>query len=61
MDPPPFAIQKLKRLGITNRLIETVIISHCHGDHDAGVFQKVLDTFQVEVRNSIIVTMETNE
>ena len=50
VDPPPYSVNKLKRMGIPSRLIESVIISHCHGDHDAGVFQKVLDTFQVEVR-----------
>jgi phosphoribosyl 1,2-cyclic phosphodiesterase len=30
-------------------LIEWIIISHCHGDHDAGAFQKILDTDKVEV------------
>ena len=49
VDPPPFSIQRLKRMGIASRLIESIIISHCHGDHDAGVFQKVLDTQQIEV------------
>lgn len=49
VDPPPFSIQRLKRMGVASRLIESIIISHCHGDHDAGVFQKVLDTQQIEV------------
>jgi metal-dependent hydrolase (beta-lactamase superfamily II) len=49
VDPPPFSIQRLKRMGVASRLIEGIIISHCHGDHDAGVFQKVLDTQQIEV------------
>jgi len=50
VDPPPFSTQKLKRMGIPSRLIDSVIISHCHGDHDAAVFQKVLDTHKVEVK-----------
>jgi Predicted hydrolase (metallo-beta-lactamase superfamily) len=49
VDPPPFATYKLKKLGVPNSLIEWIIISHCHGDHDAGAFQKILDTDKVEV------------
>ena len=49
VDPPPFSVQKLKRMGVASHLIESIIISHCHGDHDAGVLQKVFDTQQVEV------------
>jgi len=49
VDPPPFATQQLKRMGIPSRLIDSVIISHCHGDHDAAVFQKILDTHKVEI------------
>mmetsp|Transcript_32025 Transcript_32025/g.29008 ORF Transcript_32025/g.29008 Transcript_32025/m.29008 type:complete len:205 (+) Transcript_32025:940-1554(+) len=49
IDPPPFSTVKLKKLGIPDSLVEWVIISHCHGDHDAGVFQKILDTEKVEV------------
>lgn len=51
VDPPPFSMQQLKRLGIPSKLIETIIISHCHGDHDAGILQKVLDIHQIEVRS----------
>jgi len=43
VDPPPFAMNYLTSQGIPSILIKGVIISHCHADHDAGVFHKVLD------------------
>ena len=38
VDPPPFCTYNLKKKGIPSTLIEGVIISHCHADHDAGTF-----------------------
>lgn len=49
VDPPPFATYKLKKEGVPDNLIESIIVSHCHADHDAGVFQKILDTDRVQV------------
>jgi hypothetical protein len=49
VDPPPFSSQLLKKIGIPSILIEWIIISHCHADHDAGTFQKVLDASRIEV------------
>ena len=49
VDPPPFSSQFLKKLGIPSILIEWIIISHCHADHDAGTFQKILEATRVEV------------
>lgn len=49
VDPPPFSMHKLKKLGISSMSIEGIIISHCHADHDAGAFQKILDASKVEV------------
>jgi len=49
VDPPPFSTQQLKRMGVPSRLIDSVIISHCHGDHDAAILQKALDSHKVEV------------
>jgi metal-dependent hydrolase (beta-lactamase superfamily II) len=39
----------LKTLGIPSILIEAIIISHCHADHDAGTFQKILDAGRIEI------------
>eukprot|EP01017_Pseudomicrothorax_dubius_P028945 TRINITY_DN3484_c0_g1_i3.p1 TRINITY_DN3484_c0_g1~~TRINITY_DN3484_c0_g1_i3.p1 ORF type:complete len:539 (-),score=139.45 TRINITY_DN3484_c0_g1_i3:142-1758(-) len=49
VDPPPFSTVLLKNLGIASTLIESVIISHCHADHDAGTFQKILDSQQIQI------------
>jgi len=38
VDPPPFMTYKLSLKGIPEFAIESVIISHCHADHDAGTF-----------------------
>lgn len=49
VDPPPFSIEKLRMLGVASNVIDYVIISHCHGDHDAGSLQIILDHSKVEV------------
>lgn len=47
VDPPPFSSQYLKKLGIPSVIIVGIIITHCHADHDAGAFHKVLDEQRV--------------
>ncbi|CAD8147244.1 unnamed protein product [Paramecium pentaurelia] len=49
VDPPPFASYHMKQMGIPSILICAVIISHCHADHDAGTFHKILDDTRVEI------------
>lgn len=49
VDPPPFSTYLLKKIGISSVLIEAIILSHCHADHDSGVFQKILDCSRVEM------------
>ena len=49
VDPPPFSTHILKKKGITQNMIEWIIITHCHADHDAGAFQKILESSKVEV------------
>lgn len=43
VDPPPFSMQYLKKVGIQSHLIRAVIITHCHADHDAGSFHKIIE------------------
>lgn len=38
LDPPPFVQSFLKANAIPPSIIESIIISHCHADHDAGCF-----------------------
>jgi ribonuclease BN (tRNA processing enzyme) len=42
IDPPPYSSATLEREGIRPRMIVGIILTHCHADHDAGAFQKVL-------------------
>lgn len=53
VDPPPFSTHILKKRGITQNMIEWIIITHCHADHDAGAFQKILESSKVEVPHYI--------
>jgi hypothetical protein len=49
VDPPPFSSYALKYYGVSPNLIDKIIISHCHADHDAGVLQKLLSNTRIEV------------
>lgn len=49
IDPPPYSSATLEREGIRPRTIVGIILTHCHADHDAGAFQKVLTGSQVVV------------
>lgn len=49
VDPPPFSTHVLKKMGIPSIMIEWIIITHCHADHDAGTFQKILESNRVEI------------
>jgi len=49
VDPPPNSSSLLQAEGIPARLIDTIILTHCHADHDAGTFQKILDESRITV------------
>lgn len=49
IDPPPYSSATLEREGIRRRTIVGIILTHCHADHDAGAFQKVLSGSPVVV------------
>jgi len=38
VDPPPYAMNYLKKMGLSSKYVKAIIISHCHSDHDAGTF-----------------------
>jgi glyoxylase-like metal-dependent hydrolase (beta-lactamase superfamily II) len=42
IDPPPNSTNLLQQEGIPPSIIDGVILTHCHADHDAGTFQKIL-------------------
>jgi hypothetical protein len=49
VDPPPFSMKYLKNMGLPSIYIRGIIISHCHADHDAGAFHKILEDTKIEV------------
>ncbi|CAB1116732.1 unnamed protein product [Ectocarpus sp. CCAP 1310/34] len=49
IDPPPYASMILQASNIRPSLIAGVIVTHCHADHDAGTFQKVLLDGQINI------------
>uniref|UniRef100_A0A7S4JWM8 Metallo-beta-lactamase domain-containing protein n=1 Tax=Odontella aurita TaxID=265563 RepID=A0A7S4JWM8_9STRA len=49
IDPPPYSTATLGREGIRPGTIVGMILTHCHADHDAGAFQKILTDSRVAV------------
>ncbi|MCF8109311.1 MAG: cAMP/cGMP-dependent 3',5'-cyclic-AMP/GMP phosphodiesterase [Desulfohalobiaceae bacterium] len=42
VDPPVHSTLNLQKLGVNPKLIDSVLLTHCHADHDAGTLQKLL-------------------
>lgn len=55
VDPPPHSGFVLRKYGIHPKLIKGVILTHCHADHDAGTFQKILEEGRVVVMSSPVI------
>ena len=49
VDPPTDATEYLRARGVAPKTIDGVILTHCHADHDAGTFQKILEETKVSV------------
>jgi CRP-like cAMP-binding protein/glyoxylase-like metal-dependent hydrolase (beta-lactamase superfamily II) len=47
VDPPVDSTELLRQNGVAPKLIDGVILSHCHADHDSGTFQKILEEGRV--------------
>jgi CRP-like cAMP-binding protein/phosphoribosyl 1,2-cyclic phosphodiesterase len=43
VDPPADATAILRDAGVPSTQVTSVILTHCHADHDSGVFQKLLE------------------
>lgn len=52
VDPPPHSTFVLQKYGILPRSISAIILTHCHADHDAGTFQKMLTDHKVDLITS---------
>ncbi len=49
VDPPTDATEYLRARGVAPKTIDGVILTHCHADHDAGTFQKILEETKVSL------------
>lgn len=49
VDPPANSTFWLKDSNINPKLIDSIILTHCHADHDAGSFQKILEETRVRI------------
>ena len=49
IDPPTDSTEYLRARGIAPKTIDGVILTHCHADHDAGTFQKLLEEAQISL------------
>ncbi len=48
IDPPPFTSFLLEKAGIPACLVDKLILTHCHADHDAGTLHKLIESSPVE-------------
>ena len=49
VDPPVDSTEWLLRSNVNPKFIDSIILTHCHADHDAGTFQKILEEGRVTV------------
>eukprot|EP00947_MAST-08B_sp_MAST-8B-sp1_P006599 g6599.t1 len=49
VDPPPDSSEILERMGIPPSSIDALLVTHCHADHDAGTFQKILHAEKIKI------------
>ncbi len=44
---PHIPIINFLRLGVNPKLIDSVVLTHCHADHDAGTLQKIMQEWLI--------------
>lgn len=49
VDPPVNSTEWLDTSNVNPKLIDSIILTHCHADHDAGTFQKILNEGKITV------------
>jgi CRP-like cAMP-binding protein len=55
VDPPVNSTEWLKESNVNPKLIESVILTHCHADHDAGTFQKIMEETKIRIYTTTTV------
>ena len=49
VDPPVNSTEWLLQSNLNPKFIDSIILTHCHADHDAGTFQKILEEGRVTI------------
>ncbi len=49
VDPPVNSTEWLEASNVSAKFIDSIILTHCHADHDAGTFQKILEEGKITV------------
>lgn len=49
VDPPANSTLWLRDSNVNPKLIDSVILTHCHADHDSGTFQKILEETKITI------------
>ncbi len=57
VDPPVNSTEWLDDSNVNPKLIESIILTHCHADHDAGTFQKILEEGKVSIYTTETIMM----
>ncbi|MCX7679190.1 MAG: cAMP/cGMP-dependent 3',5'-cyclic-AMP/GMP phosphodiesterase [Spirochaetes bacterium] len=57
VDPPVNATEWLEDSNVNPKLIDSIILTHCHADHDAGTFQKILEEGKVTIFTTETIMM----
>ncbi len=52
VDPPVDSTEWMRQHRINTRLIEDLILTHCHADHDSGTLQKVLEEGRIRIHTT---------
>lgn len=52
IDPPVDTTRWMRLNGVDSRLIEDIVLTHCHADHDAGTLQKVLEEGRIRIHTT---------
>lgn len=49
IDPPVNTTEWLVDSNVSPKFIDSIILTHCHADHDAGTFQKILEEEKITI------------
>ena len=52
VDPPVDSTIWMKQQKVNTRLIEDLVLTHCHADHDSGTLQKIMEEGRIRVHTT---------